>query len=260
MLAVFTVVMLSATALLPRIAQPQSYHNFADQRPAPGIPNAGDVLSNAGFLLAGVMGLRFLWRERRAQDDRFLDRRLEQWPYVVMFCGLVLTGLGSSYYHLNPSDQTLVWDRLGMTVGLMGFLSAAICERIGTRLALRLLPVLLALSVTTVLYWRASELRGEGDLRWYGLAQAYGLLAVPLLLLVSRARYSMQWCWMAAIACYGAAKLLETFDRAVFGLTGHMVSGHSLKHLSAAAGGYFILSMLEKRRALAEATPPGWQK
>jgi hypothetical protein len=38
--------------------------------------------------------------------------------------------------------------------------------------------------------------------------------------------------------------VLEFFDRGIFELTGHLVSGHSLKHLAAAVATYMVLRML----------------
>jgi hypothetical protein len=47
---------------------------------------------------------------------------------------------------------------------------------------------------------------------------------------------------------YVLAKVLEILDRPIFEL-GHLVSGHTLKHLAAAAAGYWILRMLLKRQS-----------
>ena len=44
------------------IPQDLLYHNFADRRPMLGIPRVGDVLSNAPFTLAGLLGLGALYR------------------------------------------------------------------------------------------------------------------------------------------------------------------------------------------------------
>ena len=44
--------------LLPEYAQTAHYHAFADQRSLAGLPHAADVLSNLGFVLMGVLGLR----------------------------------------------------------------------------------------------------------------------------------------------------------------------------------------------------------
>ena len=48
--------------LSPRADLPRSYHHFADQRSWLGIPNFGNVVSNALFLVAGLCGLGWLFR------------------------------------------------------------------------------------------------------------------------------------------------------------------------------------------------------
>jgi hypothetical protein len=50
--------------MLPPIAQPPAYHDFADQRACWGLPNCLDTASNALFMLAGALGLRVLYRNR----------------------------------------------------------------------------------------------------------------------------------------------------------------------------------------------------
>jgi hypothetical protein len=50
------------------------------------------------------------------------------------------------------------------------------------------------------------------------------------------------------------SKLAEHFDHALFGLTGEVVSGHSLKHLLAATALLVIYWMLRRR------TSPGPQQ
>jgi hypothetical protein len=46
---------------------------------------------------------------------------------------------------------------------------------------------------------------------------------------------------------YALAKLAEHFDRAIFAATGNIVSGHTLKHLLAAAAIFCALRMLKLR-------------
>ena len=55
-LVTFTIALGAIAALTPRIPQPQSYHDFADQRAWLGIPNFGDVASNLLFAVSGVWG------------------------------------------------------------------------------------------------------------------------------------------------------------------------------------------------------------
>ena len=49
------------------------------------------------------------------------------------------------------------------------------------------------------------------------------------------------------VAWYALSKVLEHFDREVFELLGHTVSGHTLKHLAAALATLVVLRMLSSR-------------
>src|SRR5512136_726729 len=101
-----------AAALLPAVAQWQSYHDFADARPWLGLPHAFNVLSNLPFLVIGTLGLRHLVRTGA-------DRPVAL-PYGLFFVGVLLTSFGSAWYHLDPRDATLVWDRLPIALGFAG--------------------------------------------------------------------------------------------------------------------------------------------
>ena len=239
--------MLVATVgmLLPRFAQPLSYHDFADQRAFLGIPNFGDVVSNLPFAIFGVWGLWFLLSLSPSEVSfRFVDPR-ERWAYVLVFLGLLLTAFGSSYYHLAPNNARLVWDRLPMTIVFMALVAAMIEERISVRAGLWLLPLLFAIGILSVLQWHWSELQGAGDLRFYAAVQVYSAL-VLLLVLLSPTNYTRGKDLGMVVGFYVLAKLLETFDKQIFAF-GHIVSGHTLKHLAAAMAGYWILRMLMQR-------------
>jgi hypothetical protein len=245
-LVVFTIAVGAAAVLLPRIPQPQSYHDFADQRSLLGIPNFGDVASNLLFAVSGVWGLSFLFGQRGAEG--FIDPR-ERWAYVFVFLGLLLTAFGSGYYHLAPDNARLVWDRLPMTLAFMGLVSAMISERVSVPAGFYLLPVLVSIGVASVVLWWYSEARGAGDLRFYGAVQAYAVLILPVLLLL-RPRYTRSWDFAVVFCFYVMAKIFETADRGIFSVDQHTVSGHTLKHLAAGAAGFWILRMIKKRQPI----------
>ncbi len=225
---------------LPPIPQPLAYHNFADHRGWLGIPNFGDVVSNVPFAVVGLCGLIFLFKH----GETFSDRR-ERWLYLVMFAGLILTAFGSAYYHLAPGNARLVWDRIPIMIVFMALLAAVIAERLSVVAGLWLFPVLQAAGIGSVVVWRAGELQGHGDLRFYAVVQVYAILILLLLLLVP-AKYTRGSDLAIVVGFYVLAKILEESDRQVFAL-GRIVSGHTLKHLAAAAAGYWILRMLQKR-------------
>lgn len=235
----------AAAFLAPRADLPPSYHHFADQRGFLGIPNFGDVASNVAFFVAGLWGLVFL--TRKSSDKQFVHAR-ERWPYFLVFLGLVLTAFGSAYYHLAPDNTRLVWDRLPMTIVFMPLVAAVIAERVNFKFDFWLLAVLTAIGMGSVIQWHLTVQHGAGDLRFYAAVQVYAMLAlVAALLLPSRYTGNADLVWVCVF--YVMAKVAETADGQIFSL-GHIMSGHTIKHLSAAAAGYWILRMLQKRKPI----------
>jgi hypothetical protein len=234
-----------AAFFVPRVDLPPSYHHFADQRGFLGIPNFGDVASNLAFFIAGLLGFAFL--SRKSSREQFVDAR-ERWPYLFVFLGLLLTALGSAYYHFAPDNDRLVWDRLPMTIVFMPLVAAMITERANFKLGLWLLPVLTAVGIGSVIQWHFTLQHGAGDLRFYGAVQVYATLAlVAALLLPSRYTGTADLIWV--IVFYAIAKVAELADRQIFSL-GHIISGHTIKHLFAAASGFWILRMLQERKPI----------
>jgi hypothetical protein len=247
-LAALTIAVTLAALLTPRTPQPLSYHQFTDQRGWLGIANFGDVASNLGFAVFGAWGLWFLARLTSTETaERFIVHR-ERCFYLAVFLGMLLTAVGSSYYHLAPDNDRLVWDRLPMTMVFMSLVAAMIAERISVRVALWLWPALLAGGIFSVLQWHWSEQAGRGDLRFYAAVQAYAVLVLMVVLFIP-AHYSRSSDLGVVVGLYVLAKLLETFDKQIFS-AGHLVSGHTLKHVAAGFAGFWILRMLEKRRPL----------
>ena len=231
-------------AMARPIPQPLAYHHFADQRQLWGIPNFADTASNLPFLFVGVWGIVVILRGR----VRFIDRR-ERWPYLIFFVGVALTCIGSSYYHLAPDNDRLVWDRLPMTIGFMSLLAAIIAERIDLKAGVTLLVPLLLLGVASVWYWHLSEQWGRGDLRVYAFVQFFPALGIPLMMWLFPPRYTRSLDLLPAVGFYVLAKVLEAADKRIYAL-GEIVSGHTLKHLAAVAAAWWILRMLLRREQL----------
>jgi len=224
-------VSLAGLLLLPPIPQDQSYHHFADQRALFGVPNFWNVVSNLPFVLVGAVGL---WQFHRDPAT------------LVIFLSIFLTGFGSAYYHWNPNDGTLIWDRLPITLGFMAILASIIGERVSERAGAILLWPLLATGIISLLLWRWTD-----DLRLYGWVQFFPLLALPLLLLLFRPKYTCSYYWLIAAGFYALAKLLEHYDRAVHSASSSVMSGHALKHLAAATACYVILRYFQVRKPIA---------
>ncbi len=180
-----TLLAIAAAFLLPAMRQPVEYHDFADHRHAFGIDNFLDVVSNLAFLIAGITGLVIVIGGRA----RF-EFASERWPFVVFFLGVLLTALGSGYYHLAPDNETLFWDRLPMTIAFMGLVSSQIVDRINVRAGLMLLLPMLLLGVASVVYWRATERMGAGNVLPYGILQGYSVIVLLLLARLNPSRYT----------------------------------------------------------------------
>ena len=240
----------AAVVFQPPIPQPLSYHEMADQRTLLGIPNAWNVLSNLPFAVLGVLGLAVIFKA--GSGRRLFHDPWERWPYAALFAGIALTSVGSTYYHLAPDNARLVWDRLPMTVGFMGLLTAVLAERVNVRLAQWLFVPLVLVGGVSVGYWYWSEVERTGDLRLYLLVQFGSLLTIVLLLVLYPARYAGARHVIAGLIAYGAAKVFELADAAVFAL-GHIISGHTLKHLVAAGGVGCLVAMFRVRAAVSAA-------
>ncbi|MEQ8766827.1 MAG: ceramidase domain-containing protein [Planctomycetota bacterium] len=211
---------------------------YADQRSWLGIPNAWDVLSNLPFLVVGVFGM---WAMRRREGTCPIPAWPDRWAFIALFSGTASVAFGSAAYHLAPSRDRLVWDRLPMSIAFAALLTLAISERFSRRWAQTLFIPLLLLGPATVLFWAAT-----GEIRPYGALQYGSLLVIAASLVLFPRRAPGTTYWVLGLACYALAKLLETVDTEVFRATEY-VSGHTLKHIASAMG-VWCLAMLVRRR------------
>jgi hypothetical protein len=230
-----------AAWLLPAFAQPQSYHDYPDQRVWLGLPRAADVLSNVPFLIVGLLGLHYTlhsWRNNRR--DAFADQR-SAWPYALMFLGALLTAFGSAWYHAQPNDMTLVWDRLPMALGFAGLITGTLTDRAPQRT----LPLLAfaAVGAGTVFYWHVTA-----NLVPYLVMQAGFMAATLIATAYIPTRYTHANRIYAAAGLYALALIFERLDHPVHALLGGWVSGHTLKHLLAFAAILIVYAMLRERR------------
>ena len=232
--------------LIDPIPQDPDYHSFIDSRTWLGIPNFGDVASNAGFMVVGAVALVTLISRRGELFRRLADAR----PYLVFFVGVTLVSLGSGYYHWAPSNASLLWDRLPMSIAFMAISAAVVADRIDAPAGNGwVLALLLVLGISSLLYWHWTESLGRGDLRFYALVQFFPMIGLPVIIWAfPDHHYTIGRFFGWVIAWYGLSKLLEAFDRDIFELSGNLVSGHSLKHLAAAVATYVVLCMLKTDR------------
>jgi len=238
-LLLITGVAIVAAFLIPKIPQDPAYHHFADVRTILSIPNFWNTLSNVPFVFVGLAGLVFCARSSRALVPELKP------AYILFFIGIIAVALGSGYYHLWPSNQTLVWDRLPMTIGFMSLFSIIVAEFISIKYGRSLFIPLVIIGVASVFYWDYTESVNAGDLRFYGLVQFLPMLLIPLILILYKPRFTHVSLYWAVLVAYGLAKLAEFGDQGVYNLLGF--SGHSIKHILAAAAPWMFYLAIKKR-------------
>jgi hypothetical protein len=234
---------------LPPLAQPEAYHQFADQRTFLGIAHAADVLTNLVFLCVGAFGLMRL--SVKPNVDSTTRKSL-----AVFFLGVLATAAGSAYYHWAPDSQSLLWDRGPMVVAFAGLVGAFCAQRISSRAGKAALVATLALGAASL-----AQAATSGSVTAYAVLQFGGLLGMVLMLAYDgyagrastapAASMHDTFAWRTLLCWYALAKLLEMGDTAVWELTSHWVSGHSLKHLAAGVAALAVARAI----ALRPATP-----
>ncbi|MBP1149122.1 MULTISPECIES: ceramidase domain-containing protein [unclassified Methylocaldum] len=230
--------------LVPAVPQDPAYHEFADRSRWFGMPHFWNVATNLLFLLVGLAALRELVR---GVPDRTLPELRAS--YFAFFIGIALIGPGSAYYHLDPNNTTLVWDRLPMTVAFMAFVSIIVGEYISRQAGQKLLWPLILVGIASIIYWHVTEQSGQGDLRPYGLVQFLPMLLIPLILLLFSPSFTGSGYIWALLGFYLVAKLAELLDETIFQVM-YPISGHALKHVLAAIGAYCFLLGLRKRKPI----------
>ena len=216
-----------------KIEQTQSYHNFADNRTFFGIPNFFDTVSNLLFSFVGMTGSWFVYKNVRKEA---------RYSWLTLFAGVTLVSFGSGYYHWNPNDSTLVWDRLPLIMGFMGLFSALLTEFINPKLEKFLLVPAVLLGALSVLYWHY-----VGDLRFYIWLQAVTLLAITAVIIMYQGRFTLRRYLLYTFGFYILSKFAEFSDRTIYSATNNILSGHTLKHILAALAVFSVYLMLKRR-------------
>ena len=227
LLSFFAVVAIIGISISDVIKQDEAYHCFSDAKPWLGIPNFWNVVSNLPYLIVGVLGLR--------------KYSIKSKQYFIFFCSMILIAFGSSYYHWNPNNVTLVWDRLPMTLAFMSIVSIIISEFISLDLGKKLVFPFLLIGLSSVMYWVVFD-----DLRFYALVQFYPMVAVPIIMLTFESSYTMTKGYWLLFLSYFLAKLCEHYDHQIHHAL-HIISGHTIKHVVSAIGVYMLYDAYTKR-------------
>ena len=237
-LILFVLLIFSLTILLliEPISQDLRYHVFADTRTILGIPNFYDVISNIPFTIVGVFGLSQVYIQRNNKNT---------WSWLILFLSIILVAAGSSYYHLNPNNQSLTWDRLPMAIGFMALFAIVVGDYIYPKLEQWLLLPMCLLGIFSVLYWNITD-----DLRIYVWVQFFssGLLLIVIILYKPNT-YITKYLIIAFIF-YALSKVTEYFDHAIFSGANYVISGHTIKHLLAGTATFYFYLLLKYKKPI----------
>lgn len=230
--------------MLGPLPQDPAYHLLADTRTLQGVvPRAGDILTNLAILAAGLFGLALRSRMNVAPEERVAAD--------VLIAAAILTAFGSSYYHLAPTNATLIWDRMGIAVVLTSLLVIVMADRMHPLFAREALWPFTGLGIASAVLWGASEVMGHEDLLLYLIVRVGAGAAIVLLLILRPPQHTGTIWLVAAMLCEVAMAILERFDHEVFRLTGGFASGHNVKHVMAGIALGFVFWWLRTRKALA---------
>lgn len=148
--------------------------------------------------------------------------------------------LGSSYYHLFPNDQTLILDRLPMTMVFMILISILVSDFFNNKIGRILFLPLLIFGVCSIIWWLIFD-----DLRFYVFVQFYPIVVMLIILLFFKSQYvSISGYWLL-LGAYAFAKVFEYFDYEIYDVIGF--SGHALKHIISALGVYLLFRHFQSR-------------
>ena len=198
-----------------KIPLSQEYHNFADKRIFLGIPNTMDVISNIAILIPALYLLQIKSKTMKSN---------------LLIIHLVLLAIASSYYHLNPSDETIFWDILMIaTTYIITLIMFSDTEY-------RIL--LYSLGILSILYWKYSD-----DLRFYILI----LIGVLLYIVMKYYKNNNLRNYLYIIVIMNILfRLSEYNDHSIYEFTDYQISGHTLKHILAGIGILYVILLLQK--------------
>ncbi len=197
-----------------------------------------NVVTSLPFIVVGFTGIRYL-----VPGSAKTFGGKTQMPFVAFVLSLTLVGAGSVFYHLFPSTEHLLWDRLPIALCLAAFACAIADAARDSRIGSALLGPAVVVSVSSVLYWHATAVRGHEDLRPYAAVQVAVMLWAGASVFRQRARHAGTTGLRWALAAYALGRILELFQQEIYDRLGLDV-GHPLKHLFVALAAFLVVRAL----------------
>ncbi|XP_047154788.1 uncharacterized protein LOC124826074 [Vigna umbellata] len=206
----------------PTIPRSPKHHQFGDMRNLLGVPNTLNVMTNFPFLVVGILGL-VLALEGGVFN---ISSQGEVWTWALFYAGIAGVAFGSAYYHLKPDDHRVLWDTLPMMVAFSSLFSSLVVERFGQRIGLCCLFALIVAAFLCVVYERIYN-----DIRFCVIFQLTLPLAIPVIALMYRSKYTHSRYWFMSTGIYLLAKFEGVTDKKLYYVNNYIISGHSMEHL-----------------------------
>ncbi|KAG2400441.1 hypothetical protein LR48_Vigan04g235700 [Vigna angularis] len=206
----------------PTIPRSPKHHQFGDMRNLLGVPNTLNVMTNFPFLVVGILGL-VLALEGGVFN---ISSQGEVWIWALFYAGIAGVAFGSAYYHLKPDDHRVLWDTLPMMVAFSSLFSSLVVERFGQRIGLCCLFALIVAAFLCVVYERIYN-----DIRFCVIFQLTLPLAIPVIALMYRSKYTHSRYWFMSTGIYLLAKFEGVTDKKLYYVNNYIISGHSMEHL-----------------------------
>jgi len=170
-----------------------------------------------------------------------------EYATLSLIYGSILTGLGSAYYHINPYNETLFWDRLPMAICFASVFILFIAGQMDPNLSSSHFLFYCAqfIAISSCVWWRLKD-----DLGPYLVIQIMPIIIFPFIRLWYPIRFNLQSLIDLSVILYIFAKLAEVQDKFIYKVTSHTVSGHVLKHILAGITLFLMIKVAIERKVL----------
>ena len=198
-----------------KIPLPSSYHNLADTRKLFNMKHGYNIISNLAVF---------------APAAYLLQKHTHTTQNKIFAFHISLIALTSTYYHLKPTNDRILWDMLSIATTHAVLLSYFVEEKVAI--------TIYVLSVMSVIYWFLYN-----DLRLYIIL----LLGIPLYIILQIYNDERVKQYIIPLIVSSLfTRYVEYNDSTVFNYTNKTISGHTLKHIGAGISLYLTIIILDR--------------
>ena len=215
---------------LPVIREPATRDQLADLTSFWGIPNTVNVLSSLAWFIVGIYG--FLKRPRFRLGWQILM------GLITFLVSTIALGTSSIFYHWTIHNYALLGIRMSSAVGLLGGITFALLSvqlNVKNRWAIPWYLFLQGIAVASTLYHFYMD-----DLSFYIMLNFFPLI-VLLLSIIRLQQQERSKDLSYGLFFYVLSQLIVLYSHDIYQGTSQWVHGHTLTHVLAATGSFFLL-------------------